>query len=116
MNPQHRDFRHMWRCNICGNKGHGLVRFPFCDSCQLAVVLGKSQVEVKKTFGKRVLEEMRTRLKAGIPGNKIVRGDFKWERALEIVSHGIYCEVQPGTVELRRVKVRQKEMRNQGWK
>ena len=52
---------------------------------QLAVVLGKSQVEVKKTFGKRVLEEMRTRLKAGIPGNKITRGDFEWERALEIV-------------------------------
>ena len=52
---------------------------------QLAVVLGKSQVEVKKTFGKRVLEEMRTRLKAGIPGNKIMRGDFEWERALEIV-------------------------------
>ena len=52
---------------------------------QLAVVLGKSQVDVKKTFGKRVLEEMRTRLKAGIPGNKITRGDFEWERALEIV-------------------------------
>ena len=52
---------------------------------QLVVVLGKSQVEVKKTFGKRVSEEMRTRLKAGIPGNKIMRGDFKWERALEIV-------------------------------
>ena len=49
------------------------------------MVLGKSQVEVKKTFGKRVLEEMRTRLKAGIPGNKITRGDFEWERALEIV-------------------------------
>ena len=28
---------------------------------------------------------MRARLKAGIPGNKIMRGDFKWERALEIV-------------------------------
>ena len=52
---------------------------------QLAVVLGKSQVEVKKTFGKRVSEEMKTRLKAGIPGNKIMRGDFEWERALEIV-------------------------------
>ena len=52
---------------------------------QLAVVLGKSQVDVKKTFGKRVLEEMRTRLKAGIPGNKITRGDFEWERAFEIV-------------------------------
>ena len=49
------------------------------------MVLGKSQVDVKKTFGKRVLEEMRTRLKAGIPGNKIMRGDFEWERALEIV-------------------------------
>ena len=52
---------------------------------QLAVVLGKSQVDVKKTFGKRVSEEMRTRLKAGILGNKITRGDFEWERALEIV-------------------------------
>ena len=52
---------------------------------QLAVVLAKSQVDVKKTFGKQVLEEMKTRLKAGIPGNKIMRGDFKWERALEIV-------------------------------
>ena len=52
---------------------------------QLAVVQGKSQVDVKKTFGKRVSEEMRTRLKAGIPGNKIMRGDFEWERALEIV-------------------------------
>ena len=44
---------------------------------QLAVVLGKSQVDVKKTFGKRISEEMRTRLKAGIPGNKIMRGDFE---------------------------------------
>ena len=52
---------------------------------QLAVVLAKSQVDVKKTFGKQVLEEMRARLKAGIPGNKIMRGDFEWERALEIV-------------------------------
>ena len=52
---------------------------------QLAVVLAKSQVDVKKTFGKQVLEEMKARLKAGIPGNKIMRGDFEWERALEIV-------------------------------
>ena len=49
------------------------------------MVLAKSQVDVKKTFGKQVSEEMRARLKAGIPGNKIMRGDFKWERALEIV-------------------------------
>ena len=34
LNPQHRDFRHMWRCNICRNKGHGPVRCPFHDSCQ----------------------------------------------------------------------------------
>ena len=52
---------------------------------QLAVVLAKSQVDVKKTFGKQVLEEMKARLKAGIPGNKITRGDFEWERALEII-------------------------------
>ena len=32
LNPQHRDFRHMWRCNICGNKGHGPVRCPFCKT------------------------------------------------------------------------------------
>ena len=28
---------------------------------------------------------MKARLKAGIPGNKITRGDFEWERALEII-------------------------------
>ena len=63
---------------------------------QLAVVLGKSQVEVKKTFGKRVLEEMRTRLKAGIPGNKIMRGDFEWERALEIVQEVFVDSLRQG--------------------
>ena len=63
---------------------------------QLAVVLGKSQVEVKKTFGKRVLEEMRTRLKAGIPGNKIMRGDFEWERALEIVQEVFIDSLRQG--------------------
>ena len=63
---------------------------------QLAVVLGKSQVEVKKTFGKRVLEEMRTRLKAGIPGNKIMRGDFEWERTLEIVQEVFVDSLRQG--------------------
>ena len=63
---------------------------------QLAVVLGKSQVEVKKTFGKRVSEEMRTRLKAGILGNKIMRGDFEWERALEIVQEVFVDSLRQG--------------------
>ena len=63
---------------------------------QLAVVLGKSQVDVKKTFGKRVSEEMRTRLKAGIPGNKIMRGDFEWERALEIVQEVFVDSLRQG--------------------
>ena len=63
---------------------------------QLAVVLGKSQVDVKKTFGKRVSEEMRTRLKAGIPGNKITRGDFEWERALEIVQEVFVDSLRQG--------------------
>ena len=63
---------------------------------QLAVVLGKSQVDVKKTFGKRVLEEMRTRLKAGIPGNKIMRGDFEWERVLEIVQEVFVDSLRQG--------------------
>ena len=34
LNLQHRDFRHMWRCNICGNEGHGPVRCPFRNGCQ----------------------------------------------------------------------------------
>ena len=59
---------------------------------QLAVVLAKSQ----KTFGKQVLEEMKTRLKAGIPGNKIMRGDFEWERALEIVQEVFVDSLRQG--------------------
>ena len=34
LNLQHRDFRHMWRCNFCRNEGHGPVRCPFHNSHQ----------------------------------------------------------------------------------
>ena len=69
---------------------------------QLAVVLAKSQVDVKKTFGKQVSEEMKARLKAGIPGKS--RSGKTYSRSKQNSRLASKNFIKKGRNELARVE------------